>query len=242
MDNAIATIAQDYLRYKKLIQAIEAELAQLPTGNLTYRNVGGHRYCHLQFPDAQGKYHNNRIPAAEIDKMQQLLDRRDTLKETTKQFQRYIKILEKGFPQLLSLATAPDATEQNLSVKSVEKCYLTHKGDYVRSKSEVMIANELYTNQILYDYEKPLTLEGYSNPFYPDFTIYTPKEKQVVYWEHCGLMSNSSYREKWERKKRIYERAGISEWKKNLIITYEYQAGDFGLDDILQHIERLLQR
>lgn len=242
MNNALVTISHDYERYKKFIQAIEAELEQLPTGNLTYRNIRGHRYCHLQFRDAQGIYHNQRILDEEIEKMQQLLTRRNALKEAIKHFQHCIRVLEKAFPQLQILTNSSIASKQSNSSKSSEQCYRTHKGDYVRSKSELIIANELYANKISYDYEKPLMLEGYTNPFHPDFTIYTPKENQTVYWEHCGLMSDPVYRERWNRKKVAYERSGISEWKKNLIVTYEYQVGDFGLEDILQHIEKLLQR
>lgn len=236
MDSAEVLIAQDYLQCKKVIQAMQAEVSQLPRGNLTYRTSPKYHYCHLQFRDAQGHVHNRRIPESEIEKTQQLLNRRDTLKRDIQKLLLYIKTLEKNFSYLLSLDTTQHLTDQYSSDPS--KRYRTLKGDFVRSKSEVIIADELYANQISYEYEKPVVLNGWDYPVHPDFTICTPGGK-TVYWEHCGLMDNPDYRSKWERKKRAYERSGISEWSKNLIVTYESQGNNLDSSDIRQRIAQL---
>lgn len=245
MKTAEFMLAQDYLRYQKMLQALEAEVIQLPKGNLSFRTVDGRDYCHLQFRDANG-VHNHRIQPAEIQQMQQAINRRKELKEEIKAFQQIIKKLEDKFPQLPTMAAAllsTKPTQQHISTTNhPEKPYRTAKGDYVRSKSEVIIADELYANHISYEYEKPLTLEGARYPVYPDFTIYTPHQKQVVLWEHCGLMNNQAYRDKWEWKKKAYERSGICEWNKNLIITYEAAGGDLNIDEIRQNVANLLQR
>lgn len=237
MDSADRLIAQNYLQCNKIIQAMQVEITQLPKGNLTYRNPEKYHYCHLQFYDTQGHRHNHRIPDAEIEKMKQLLNRRDTLKKDIQKLQHYMKTLEKTFPYLLSLNTTAQSTE--LVAPDPSKPYHTLKGDFVRSKSEVIIADELYVNQISYEYEKPITLNGWNYPVRPDFTICTPKENRIIYWEHCGLMNDADYRAKWERKKKAYERTGISEWNKNLIVTYESQGNDLDIYGIRQHIAQI---
>ena len=95
--------------------------------------------------------------------------RKKFLKENIKQIQRYIQILEKAYPQC----------KNDISNDS-QMPYLTYKGEHVRSKAELIIANELYINQISYEYEKPLLLKGLKKPIHPDFTIYTPHKHNVV--------------------------------------------------------------
>lgn len=69
----------------------------------------------------------------------------------------------------------------------------TMQGHLVRSKSEVIIANTLYMNQIPYRYENQLEIKGVI--LYPDFTILHPKTNNLCYWEHFGMMENETYRE-----------------------------------------------
>jgi len=86
----------------------------------------------------------------------------------------------------------------------------TQKGDAVRSKSEVVVADILYTLGISYLYEKPLFSRSDSRDFrLPDFTA--SFEGDVYYWEHIGMLSVPSYREAWERKRQWYEDNGYAE-------------------------------
>ena len=48
--------------------------------------------------------------------------------------------------------------------------YYTDKGERVRSKAEILIANMLNKHGIPYRYEYPLKLKGYG-VIYPDFTL-----------------------------------------------------------------------
>lgn len=237
MDYIIEIIAQEYLAHKRTMLAMEAELQRLPS-DLAYREVKGHRYCYREFRDENGARHSEIVPKAELEKVEQIFQRQKFLKKNIKALQLHIRLLEKAYPQL---QTYSNHSQEQQGCPNPEKPYLTAKGDYVRSKSEVIIANELYNHQILYEYEKPLSLNGYSKPILPDFTIYTPMENKTVYWEHCGLMGNAEYRSKWEWKKQLYERNGISDWQKNLIATYESQNGDFSVEDVRQYVERLLR-
>ena len=69
--------------------------------------------------------------------------------------------------------------------------HTTLAGHKVRSKSEVIIANLLYTNHIPYRYEAALALNELT--VYPDFTILHPTTQQFFYWEHFGMMDKNNY-------------------------------------------------
>lgn len=82
----------------------------------------------------------------------------------------------------------------------------TSKGEYVRSKSELVIANVLWNSNIFYKYEDPLYSKDGGEWKLPDFTIRTEDDK-VFYWEHLGRLENDpQYAEDWEEKKEWYKR------------------------------------
>ena len=97
----------------------------------------------------------------------------------------------------------------------LNRIYKTQKGDLVISKSEVIIANMLYTSNIEYEYEKKLYYHQDDKYILPDFTIkYNGK---TYYWEHLGLIGVENYDKRWLEKKKIYSKY----FKDKLIITYE---------------------
>ena len=101
----------------------------------------------------------------------------------------------------------------------------TVRGELVRSKSEVIIANALFYNDIDYEYEPVLEVKGHVKR--PDFKILDGDTGKVWYWEHCGMMTDPRYRKHWDDKKKFYEKNGIVEGK-NLIVTMDDEQG--GLD------------
>ena len=101
----------------------------------------------------------------------------------------------------------------------------TARGELVRSKSEVIIADALFHNGLDYQYEPELILDGKVKR--PDFKIIDADTGEVWYWEHCGMMSDARYAKRWHDKEKFYAKNGI-ERGKNLIVTEEY-AGE-GLD------------
>jgi hypothetical protein len=103
----------------------------------------------------------------------------------------------------------------------------------VRSKSEVIIYNELLGAKVNFKYEENIIVNN--KPFSPDFTIYLPNNR-VKYWEHLGMLSNDKYSKDWERKKSAYEAGGISESAGNLIITEDKING--GIDT--RHIAKIV--
>lgn len=96
--------------------------------------------------------------------------------------------------------------------------HTTLAGHKVRSKSEVIIANLLYTNGISYRYEAALILNEIT--IYPDFTILHPTSQQLFYWEHFGMMDKNNYCDAACNKLKSYCYNGIYP-SMQLITTYE---------------------
>jgi len=66
----------------------------------------------------------------------------------------------------------------------------TAKGERVRSKSEIIIADSLMRAGVPYRYEFPIILNGYGK-IYPDFTVLNVGLRKELYWEHLGMMDDS---------------------------------------------------
>lgn len=100
-----------------------------------------------------------------------------------------------------------------------ENIILTEKGERVRSKSEKIIADKLYSLGIPYRYEYPLVLEN-GVRVYPDFTILRMPMREEAYLEHFGMMDDPEYVETALYKMNTYEKNGIFPGV-NLFVTYE---------------------
>lgn len=85
--------------------------------------------------------------------------------------------------------------------------YTTIRGERVRSKSEMIIADRLWANGIPYKYECPLRIGN--TIIHPDFTILRMSDRQILYHEHCGMMDNDQYREDMVDRVNEYNLAGI---------------------------------
>lgn len=99
-------------------------------------------------------------------------------------------------------------------------------GIWVRSKSELVIARALDDLRVSYKYEQRLA--DPKNPrvgYLPDFTIFHKGE--VYYWEHLGMLDQTTYRKRWERKLTWYKQNGLEE---RLIVTKDGTGGS--LDEI----------
>lgn len=81
------------------------------------------------------------------------------------------------------------------------RIHRTLSGDFVRSKSEVIIANILFQSGIPFEYEAPLIAPDGSRRV-PDFTIEWQGKK--YFWEHLGMLGVEDYRRNWELKKAWY--------------------------------------
>jgi hypothetical protein len=123
----------------------------------------------------------------------------------------------------------------------------TKRGDLVRSKSEVIIANELLSQGIeRYAYEQALALPSGAIR-YPDFTIIDDDTGEAVYWEHLGMLHNPEYRKRWEAKLAAYRDAGILPHEEGrgragtLIVTRDDDAGGIDTRAIARIISQVLR-
>ena len=102
--------------------------------------------------------------------------------------------------------------------------YKTDKGEYVRSKSEVIIANTLYAkcDALLYKYEPSLELidRGKKVIFHPDFKVLNIRTGRIVYWEHFGMLDNPYYANDFTNKINTYINSGYI-LGKDLFISVE---------------------
>lgn len=112
-----------------------------------------------------------------------------------------------------------------LSTYKKEDCiYPTLRGERVRSKSESIIADELFKRGIPYLYEPILEINGIE--YLPDFIILDPETGSIYIWEHLGLMEKNDYALKVYDKLKVYQSAG---WILgiNLITTSETRSVPF---------------
>lgn len=94
----------------------------------------------------------------------------------------------------------------------------TAKGERVRSKSEVIIADTLGRLGVPYRYEFPLKLRKFT--VHPDFYCLNATTRKEFAWEHLGMMDDPEYAVAAVEKLAAYQEAGFFPGK-NLIITME---------------------
>ena len=106
----------------------------------------------------------------------------------------------------------------------------TDRGEIVRSKSEMNIANALYRKQIPYRYECPLKLSN-GQIIHPDFTLPDVRRRRDIYWEHRGMMDDREYAKESVKRLRDFARNGIF-LGDSLIVTEETMQMPLGMDEI----------
>lgn len=84
----------------------------------------------------------------------------------------------------------------------------TRRGDLVRSKSEVIIADLLFDRDLEYSYE-PEFVGNDGKIRRPDFRVEDPETGTVVFWEHLGMLHQDAYRRRWQRKLAWYRAQGV---------------------------------
>jgi len=91
-------------------------------------------------------------------------------------------------------------------------------GKMVRSKSELLIYQRLLDNNLSPIYEKRLVIKEVEK--LPDFTIENEDTGMVYYWEHCGMLYDVEYKQRWEEKYKWY--------RDNNILPFEEAGGENG--------------
>ena len=107
----------------------------------------------------------------------------------------------------------------------------------VRSKSEVIIANQLYERGIKFDYEKLKEENG--RRCIPDFTFEDASGDTII-WEHLGMLNNPAYKESWEKKLAFYNSIGFTEGV-NLFTTVDHENGSIDSTEIADVIDKIAE-
>lgn len=133
---------------------------------------------------------------------------------------QYSEILRRN-TALFELSGKPKGIKLPHSERLIHR---TKRGELVRSKSEVIIANILADLGISYEYEEPLFSKEDQKDFrIPDFTI--KYEGESFYWEHLGMLEDPEYKNNWERKIEWYKKNGYID---RLIVSKDKPGG--GID------------
>ena len=228
----------------RLVKILEKRAGSYPEGTLQINKCRGQaQYFHRSSPsEKKGKYLNASQRPLAMRLAQKAYDRKilNVSLEELAAIQKYLdlfpdtsaeKVYEQLSPERRQLVT-PLEEPDDVFLKKWENVqyegkpfpdgcpeYLTNRDERVRSKSEIVIANELAINAVPYRYEFPLQLPGFGT-VYPDFTILNVKTRTEIIWEHFGRMDDPEYADKAVRKMALYNLNGYSQ-RDRLIITEE---------------------
>lgn len=171
-----------------------------------------------------------------------LLSRELLYTAVTRSKQQLILLVEGDDPSVLFQYTQPERSETNRRNTNLFRpvvrerrsevpwaehlIHKTKKGHMVRSKSELVIANELFGIGLDYEYERPLEGEERPGKLRPDFSFVDPAGELIV-WEHLGMLHREDYRLGWEWKRQWYLDNGFIEGE-TLFTTRDDENG--GLD------------
>ena len=230
---------EDISLQKKLLCQCQSALSNLPKGRLARKNIKGKSYYYLV--DSEGRQIYIR---KENKKLIYNLRYRRLLEETIKRMSANIKAqsvllncyapydpvsVQKSLPMTyrdINLKRDSDAPAEPVPKGQAYYpeglIYPTSFGMYLRSKSEVLIAELLHASKIPFQYEPNLRLQSVDGFWYnchPDFRI-IPEVGRDIYWEHAGMMNNASHRENLYRKITDYHHNNIV-IPTNLIITMD---------------------
>jgi hypothetical protein len=147
--------------------------------------------------------------------------------------------------RLTNLFNAPDPVEVDGRFLEAGLIHKTRKGIAVRSKSEVIISDLLFSKQVDFQYERPFVAADGSWRS-PDFTIEDDMTGRTIYWEHLGMLQRPSYRRKWEAKLAWYRSNGVMPEGEGvgpngtLVTTQDGADGSISSAEIEALVDRLL--
>lgn len=116
--------------------------------------------------------------------------------------------------------------------------HITSRGENVRSKSEVLIAEALRQAGIPYRYEEQLILAD-GTTLCPDFHILNPRTRKEYFWEHFGMMDDEEYVASFITKLKAYAQNGYILGNK-LLATFETRDVPLRMNDVKRIIEAVL--
>ncbi len=254
------------LLYKKLeihISNISKRNKNAPKGSLRIINKWNkHQYYHRINPsDPQGKYIPRKDQITAIRLAQKDYDNK-ALKALLTQQQAIGQFLAKFDPELVNhvyenlcdarkeLVTPvylddkrfieewQNVTYTRLGFKDTDPEYYTAKGERVRSKSEILIADSLFRHGVPYLCEYPVYDNGVIFAA-PDFKCLNVRLRKEYYWEHLGKLGDQDY---VNRNANKFEKYTLSKDfdESSLILTFETETHPLNTKVIEEKICRYL--
>ena len=242
-DEILPKVDQRIIELQQIIANLQKQLKKVPKESLriVQRRNNFFYYLITSPKDTNGKY----LPKAQ-SKLARQIAQRDYNFAIKREIEGELKVLYKlkknyrpqnliniykrltlGRKQLVTPVQLPNEefakqwqaqSNPGDSFNSQNKCFQTNCGIFVRSKSEVLIADALTNHNIPFHYEMPLHLKD--KAFYPDFTCLHPSTRKVYIWEHFGLIDQSEYAIHALEKLILYQSKHFIQ-SHTLIITYE---------------------
>lgn len=227
MDKLQNEARKELKKLEDILCKIEEFQKNAPRGCLKYQNKGKKTYFYHQYWDEDSKSWERKY----IKKENSLLPKELALKQY---YSAIGGVLNRNVSALKNLIQ--QYHPENLRFE-------TEQGEFVRSKSEVIIANILYqhSKDILYRYEKPLEVlvDRKVKTIYPDFAILNVHTGKIWYWEHAGRMDDPTYANEFVKKTNAYVANGFLPGK-DVVFTYETMANPLEIFTIRRVVEEIL--
>ena len=120
--------------------------------------------------------------------------------------------------RITNLFIKPELVEVDGQYLEKNLIHQASDGKMLRSKSELLIYQRLIDKNIIPIYEKKLVIKEVEK--LPDFTIENEESGAVYYWEHCGMLYDEDYKQRWDEKYKWY--------RENKILPFEEGGGENG--------------
>lgn len=228
---------------ERIVSILEEKQAAEPKGSLRIaKKRNGYQYYHLITPNTLGKYIHSKDKSLTIS-----LAQKDYDHKLLAALKKQLKVLDDFFTgynpsglqqvyenltdirkQLVTPLFISDEAfvEQwlntpysHLGFSKDDPEFYTAKGERVRSKSEILIADALLRHNIPYRYEFPLYSHGVLIAA-PDFNCLNVRLRKDYYWEHLGMMGMEKYADRNTKKINKYFLADDFD-ENRLILTME---------------------
>ncbi len=265
MRKIINSIKQKMSAHENQISKLEAKLAKAEPGKLEIKVIHGKKRFVRYFTGATNYEY---LGKSKLDTIKALSQKRydtDTLKILKKQqvsYQKCLKILESpsngpqinsvydNLPSEIKQYVKPNIITNEGYIKEWQNLtyiglnvppdiqYFTAKGERVRSKSEIIIADRLNLAGIPYHYEHPVDLK--CTTLYPDFLVLNTRTLKNYAWEHLGMLDDPTYATRSKEKLELYARGNVFPGK-NLIVTFETSQSPLATDYVDALIEQYLK-
>ena len=242
-------LTQNISKYQSELAKIDVELEKLPQGYLSKR--GKSFYQAVKRKDTT--ITRNQQLIRQLCRKKYLLARKEQLRNNLDFFladpskidyrtaQELIATFSKAYQELpISYFYHPAVTKwsaadyQKHPYPPEDGYHITKNGVKVRSKSELLIATELESQNIPYRYEAVRMVENKKE--YPDFTICNPFNGKIILWEHFGALQIPDYEKKMNEKMDAYLRNNYVP-NDTLIYTFEFQVRNAGrVQELIENV------